>query len=85
MTEHATVHEPVQTDTETNVSGENIGATIDRSAAPLRNPLMDAKRYRKRAQAAEKEVEEAKQTLAAREDVARARADDRLASAAAAD
>jgi len=66
MTEHAPVHERVPSNDapQLNAGGEDVGLTVDRTHSTA---LGDAKRYRKRAQAAEKQVEELKTTLAERE------------------
>lgn len=79
MPEQATVHEPVLADTDAlSFGGGDVASSIDRAAPqflssdttpelPHHALLADAKRYRKRAQAAEKALENAKSNLAARE------------------
>jgi hypothetical protein len=68
MSEQATVHEEVQPAEAVAHGGEDVADTID-SPASTSTPsvIAEARRYRKRAQAAEKSLEELKTNLAERE------------------
>ena len=64
--EHAAVREsvPPSDAPPLNAGGEDVGLTVDRTNS---TGVADAKRYRKRAQAAERQLDELKTTLAERE------------------
>ena len=69
MSEQAIAHEEVQPAEAVAHGGEDVADTIDSSPASTSTPsvVAEARRYRKRAQAAEKSLEELKTNLAERE------------------